>query len=134
MAVNSLFGSEVIGSSENLLVVLQRQGFPSRPITIGLIKPCEPEIHHLDDPLLIDQQVSWLDVSMNQAGPVCMVKPQCGLSCVLDCISRMKRSFFLRQLQQRPPVDELHHQKMNFDVAIDLMVDIVRPDDVRVIE
>ena len=131
MAVECLFGCKVIGSSQNFFVVADRQ----RIFTfIAREESCQTEIQNLDDAIGIYQQVSGLHIAMNHPGFVSIVQPQGSLSDEFGGIKEGTNTLLLNQFLQAVAFDVLHHQEVNFGIAVNLVIDVVSSNDIGMIE
>lgn len=77
----------------------------------------DPEVGDLQDAVIPEQQVAWLDVAVYHAGPVRRVECGGGLCDHVGGAERIKRSV-VEQLGQRGAVHELHHQVRSACLAV----------------
>ena len=126
VAVERLFGREVVGRSQHFFIMATGD----RRIVPLIKKPHQSQVEHLDRAPVVQQQVGWFDVAVNQIRLVGLVQPLGGLPDVFRGRDRRQRSLTGDNVLQRPTRDVLHHQEVN----IPFLIDIVGPHDVAVIE
>jgi hypothetical protein len=90
-------------------------------------RPCDPEVRHLDPPLVIDEDVVRLDVSVDDPVSVCVAERGEHLSRVRDGDGDRAGPARRDQLLQRPSLDVLHDDEVR---ALGLAA-VVDRDDVR---
>ena len=80
--------------------------------------------------VLADQDVAWLDITMDEPAPVCRVQTRRRLPDDRDCTSGWERAVTAKQLAQITAFDVAHGDVEN---AVGL-IRVVHRNDVRVIE
>ena len=126
VAVHSLLGRQVVRRAQHVFAVGPRQ-------RTGLLvaEAGQPHVENLDHALGVNQQISRLDVAVDQPGVVRMLQPASGLGDVVSGYLVIQRLAALaNQSLKIPALHILHHKVMRGTV----MVDIVGPHDVRVIQ
>ena len=94
----------------------------------------EPQVQNLQYPIAVNQQVRGLDVAMDEASRVGMGQAFGRLADKIGRLAVLQRTALLHQLPQVLPVDIFHHQVMNRFAVAHILVEVVRPNDVRVVE
>lgn len=130
MAVQSLFGRQIVRRAQHLFVVQHRQ----RILFRDFLKPGQPQIEHFDDTTAIDQQIAGLHIAMHQSAVMRMGQPQRGLTEVFRRVFETERPVFADDVLNAAAVDVLHDQEVNLAVALHFLIDIVRADNIGVIE
>ena len=126
MAVYSLFGGEVVGCSQHVFVI----GNGERGLFLFGDEPSQTKIENLHDAFRIHQKIRRLDIPMNEAHRMCVVKAPCRLPDVLRRRNVVECAGIADDDVQVQPIDVLHDQI----VGVSLVVDIVRTDDIDMIE
>ena len=130
VAVESLFGCQVVGGAQHLFVMPQRDR-----VLVGLFKePRQAQVENLDDPLEVHQQVGRLDVAMDQPGLVSVGEPVSRLADVVGGVTVAAGPIVHDQVLQAVPLDILHHQEVDLGRPVHFAINIVGPDDVRVVQ
>ncbi len=130
VTVECLFGSQVVGCPQHLLVVPQRD----RILIIFLKEPRQAQVENLDHALGVDQQVARLDVSMHQPGLVSVRQASSRLPDEIGDFPESARPVVDDQVLQVLTLDIFHHQEVNLRRTVHLTIDVVGTHDVRMIQ
>lgn len=83
MTVERLFGREVIGRAQDILVKLFRQN-----IVFIIEEPCQTHVEDFDLPGALDEDVARFDIAMHQSRQMGMIEAECRL---MDVMARCAR-------------------------------------------
>ena len=103
------------------------------PISSSKI-PRQSQVEQLHDSVAIDQQIARLDVAVHHAGLVGMLQTQRGLPDVIGGIDEIGDAASCDEFLQALSFHVLHDQEVDFRVAFRLMIDVVGPNDVRMVQ
>src|SRR5579871_2270334 len=116
-AIDRLFGSDVVGGSENMVDVAA----PRQLSHLVIEEARQSEVQNLDRTAAVEKQVSRLDVAMHQAGFVRMLQTVGRLRDAIDGAADRKRAEALDDRVQVRAVDVFEHKEVHFAFVIDIV-------------
>ena len=130
MAVASLFRRQIVGGAENVFFVRDCEGSH-----FGIVFPAgQTHVEHLDHAALIDEQIGRFDIAMNQPGIMRMLQTIGCLANVVGGHIVIELANLFDERLQIASFDILHDQEVIVLAVVLIVVDVVRTNDIFVIE
>ena len=105
-----------------------------RVCSASKVNVASPKSRISQDPVRIDQQVRRLDVAVYEAGGMGMGQSFGRLADEIGRLAAVQRTLLLDHPSQVRAFDVLHHQVVNLFSIAHVLVEVVGPDDVRMIQ